>query len=319
LEKAKTIMKTRKKGFTLIELLVVIAIIALLVSILLPALNQAREQAKMAVCSVHLSGIGKGVLMYVQDNKEQLPGQAVYLTGLNKGKALIDFMDFQTGSFFYTYCAPEDAATKNPANAQPCEFGYLYITGQLANDSDIVFCPSFRGISFSDYDGRAVDPSNTDRAMLRAANCRGDGNHWNYLGPNNTIHPYHALLPADEEKVGWLNDAVSYGVRPMVTLGIKTVGKTKSSMSYLADVWGANNNHYNSHIDELSHSSRGATEAKIHAWYFDGHVQRGGYARDKYFVSSINNPNFTGFMNRFPRLTWEVLFEGGEYDFTQAQ
>ena len=61
-------MKTRKSGFTLIELLVVIAIIALLVSILLPALNQAREQAKMAVCSVHVSGMGKAVAMYVNDH-----------------------------------------------------------------------------------------------------------------------------------------------------------------------------------------------------------------------------------------------------------
>ncbi len=57
-------MKLRKSGFTLIELLVVVSIIALLVSILLPALNQAREQAKKAVDASQLHTIGISLIMY---------------------------------------------------------------------------------------------------------------------------------------------------------------------------------------------------------------------------------------------------------------
>jgi prepilin-type N-terminal cleavage/methylation domain-containing protein/prepilin-type processing-associated H-X9-DG protein len=54
----------RGLGFTLIELLVVVAIIALLISILLPSLSRAKEQAKAAVCASRLRGFGQGSAVY---------------------------------------------------------------------------------------------------------------------------------------------------------------------------------------------------------------------------------------------------------------
>lgn len=63
----------KTKGFTLIELLVVIAIIALLVSILLPSLNRARELAKRALCGTNLSGIGKALAIYQNEYNDNLP------------------------------------------------------------------------------------------------------------------------------------------------------------------------------------------------------------------------------------------------------
>ena len=60
-------------AFTLVELLVVIGIIALLVSILLPALNRAREQAQRTKCLANLRSIGQMVTIYVNLHKGALP------------------------------------------------------------------------------------------------------------------------------------------------------------------------------------------------------------------------------------------------------
>jgi prepilin-type N-terminal cleavage/methylation domain-containing protein len=72
----------RKRGFTLVELLVVVAIIALLLGILLPALNRAREIANRAVCGANVRGVLQSMLIYAQTSNDRFP---IAGTGQNEG------------------------------------------------------------------------------------------------------------------------------------------------------------------------------------------------------------------------------------------
>ena len=67
----KSFTDRRKSGFTLIELLVVISIIALLLSVLMPALSKAKELAKRVVCQSNLQQLGKAMAMYAVDNNNK--------------------------------------------------------------------------------------------------------------------------------------------------------------------------------------------------------------------------------------------------------
>lgn len=103
--------QTKKHGFTLIELLVVVSIIALLVSILLPALAKAREAAKRAVCQSKEKAVGMACHMYAASNNGNLP-EAYYVAN---GRHVLAFHRLINGG----YVAPESDIWVCPGDAKP--------------------------------------------------------------------------------------------------------------------------------------------------------------------------------------------------------
>ncbi|MCK4341466.1 MAG: prepilin-type N-terminal cleavage/methylation domain-containing protein [Phycisphaerae bacterium] len=80
----------RQTAFTLIELMVVVSIIALLLSILLPSMRRAREQAKLVVCQSNLRQIVVGFFGYANDHDDSAPVAAPHELGGATGCVQID-------------------------------------------------------------------------------------------------------------------------------------------------------------------------------------------------------------------------------------
>jgi prepilin-type N-terminal cleavage/methylation domain-containing protein/prepilin-type processing-associated H-X9-DG protein len=99
-------MRVRHRGFTLVELLVVIGIIALLISMLLPSLNKARNQAIRVNCQSNLRQLGQYWQMYASDHKGYFPNTGIsygslYFLLWSQRQVFVDKYHVNSGQFFF--------------------------------------------------------------------------------------------------------------------------------------------------------------------------------------------------------------------------
>lgn len=131
-------MKT--KAFTLIELLVVIAIIAVLMAILMPSLNAARDQAKRIHCRSNVKTLCLAWYMFKDDNSDTLvngnTGNGAWVTNPPTGATLEQQKDSIRAGMLFTYAGKETEVYHCPADRRKQGVNVAFLTFSVAGGAN---------------------------------------------------------------------------------------------------------------------------------------------------------------------------------------
>jgi prepilin-type N-terminal cleavage/methylation domain-containing protein/prepilin-type processing-associated H-X9-DG protein len=269
------------KGFTLVELLVVIGIIALLISILLPSLNRARETANRVKCAANLRSIGQAILLYSNENRGLYP-RTYYSSGVAGAGFITATSAGGGGNNQGTDPFATDSSTGNTVgNNNVCSAFFMLLRNEDIT-ANVFVCPSSNAIS-DPYGNTTSTGTNTAQNVA------------NFDSPLNNYLSYSYAVPyADVTAVGAgfkLNSSIdptyavasdiNPGVSPTSTdnIYIVTTSSAASSMTY-----GNSNNHNKSGQNVL---------------FADGHVEFDanpfvGMNRDNIFTRNNTNNGVNG-------------------------
>lgn len=233
-------MKTKKTkaGFTLIELLVVIAIIALLLSILLPAISKARELAKRAVCTNQLRQVGLAIPLYAEAYDNSLPWW-----GFDEATASNPYAGSEETHPYVAY--RKDWVWPN-RKRKAMRMACLY-EGKFITEPKMFYCPSnriplYKYESYIQYRGKTTPWGFLDQDF----NTDDGHNQWVRVG--------YFYYPTDPRSGKNANGA------PELTA--KRIDKLDPRLPYMTDVL--------RHKEQLSHKSRKIYA--LHALFSDAHV-----------------------------------------------
>jgi prepilin-type N-terminal cleavage/methylation domain-containing protein len=245
---AMTQKNCRRKGFTLVELLVVIGIIALLISILLPALNAAKERANRVKCSSNLRQIGQGLLLYANDNKGIYPRCPANTAGT--------YTNFTAGG---TSTATDPFGTGGPALNDVTAAMFLLVRNADINP-EVFVCPS----SNQEKDTLNNKPANQRCNFYNANNLS-----YSFANPypNDTAiglgYKLNGNVPADLAIAGDRNDGDGASAGAVTSASAASEQKKINSKNHETD--GQNVLFNDGHCEWSTHAWVGANKDNIYS------------------------------------------------------
>jgi prepilin-type processing-associated H-X9-DG protein len=210
-----------------VELLVVIAIIALLIAILLPALNKARQAAVSVACLSNLRQLGQATTLYANDNKGSLPAAADWDANGNWGPDRADMWPQDWTATLAPYLgkanyAYDTSGTQNLANTQ--------------NKVPVYLCPAttLDDVVFRVWDGWRRPATYAITSFTSTPNVKNAGTAYSWCKTNRWLAPEFIMfadsVPASAQYGDWnwyfgnFGDSTMVAFRHSLPIGGSTEG-----------------------------------------------------------------------------------------------